>query len=97
MMGQLTWPLWLSSGRGQLNEIQANNTKRYEEAVSRMTAAQRAQVPTREQYLEEARKAYAVSRAIEGRAEWPLTLASLVGAGMVVAALMSTKPRDPKT
>lgn len=96
MMGQLSWPMWLSSGRGQLNEIQANNTRRYEEAVSRMTAAQRAQVPTLEQYLADAREAYAVSRAIEGRVEWPLTLASLAGAGLAIAALASTRPRDSK-
>ncbi len=94
MMGQLSWPLWLSSGRGQWSEIAGGLPANYEYAVSRVPPAQRSQVPTLAQYTEVQRKQYIDARTSEGWLEWPFTLASLSGASLTVASLAATRRRE---
>ena len=92
LMGQLTWPLWLRSGRGQWPEIEAGIVKNYETDVAQRPAGLRQRLPDFDQLLAAQHAAYRARHHVTAGPEWAFTFCALLGSAAVLAAFLTLKP-----
>lgn len=95
MVGQLSWPLWLKSGRGQWPEIQQSITDAFRgEAATRPGSDEQKQA-TLDRILAGRLHDYRELHQKTAAYEWTFTICALVGSAVVVAALLRWKPQPP--
>lgn len=97
MMAQLSWPMWLRSGRGQWDEIRQDAINRYQVELARLPLELQRQAPDLEEYLAAQRAGYWRLRGRTAAREWTFTIMSLLGGTLVVAGLVSLRPGQPES
>lgn len=94
MMAQLSWPMWLRSGRGQWTEMQTSLVQQFSAQTAtypagedeKRQALQRVLAAHHERYRE-------VHRATRAR-EWFFTLSALLGTALTIASLATLHRTD---
>lgn len=94
MMAQLSWPLWLASGRGDWDDIRLKVLKR-QDAEWAATLPPESLPAALAEVLEERHRAYRTRVNTTLRWEWTFTVLALAGTVCTVAGLFAARPRDP--
>jgi hypothetical protein len=96
MVGQLSWPLWLKSGRGQWPEIQKSITESFAaEAATRAGSDEQKQAAL-ERILATRLQSYReLHRKTVGR-EWTFTVCALIASAIVVATSLTWAAAAPR-
>lgn len=95
MLGQLSWPLWLPSGRGGWDAMAARVTHEYNAQLARWPADRGPPPVSLEENLADVRETYRQQRAQTAAAEWTFTVCALVGTAATLAALLTLRPNPP--
>ncbi len=95
MVGQLSWPLWLKTGRGQWLEIQQSITDTFRgEAATRPGSDEQKQAAL-DRILASRVQSYRELHQQTAAYEWTFTICALLGAAVIVATLLTWKPAAP--
>jgi hypothetical protein len=93
MMGQLSWPLWLRSGRGQWPELRDGIVQRFNEEIGTRQVSAEQKRQALEQVLARQYNSYRELHAQTAGREWTFTLCALAGSAAVLAAYLTLKPQ----
>jgi hypothetical protein len=93
MMGQLSWPLWLRSGRGQWPEIRAGIVKQVAADLAAQPGDSEQKKQLADQFLSSRYQSYRDLHRTTAVREWALTLCALLGTATVLAAVGRLQPR----
>jgi len=96
MVGQLSWPLWLTSGRGQWPEIQNSIRASFQAEAATRPGSEEQKQAALERVLATRLQNYRELHRKTARYEWIFTVCALAGAAVVVAALLAWRPATGK-
>ena len=95
MVGQLSWPLWLRSGRGQWPEIRASVTATFQSENAGRPGSDEQKQAALNRILDGRYQDYRKLHQKTATNEWTFTICALLAAAVIVAALLTWKPAAP--
>jgi hypothetical protein len=90
--GQVTWPQWLHASACDWEPFEKEQRQKYPHMLAAMPEAERARQPPLEEALRLAKDDYDRRNQAARPWEWTLTLLSLTGAVLTVAAVLRLRP-----
>ncbi len=93
MMAQLSWPLWLRSGRGQWPEIRGGIVDKFTAEVASEPVSAEQKEQALQTILASRHESYRQLRRMTAAREWVFALGALLGASSIVAAFLTLRPQ----